>query len=91
MLAIAAYNAGAGNVNRWLRTAGDLPQDVFIESIPFTETRLYVKKVLEGSENYNHLYKFDNRSTHKSAPLAKQQADAGTQALAPGVSPPIIP
>jgi soluble lytic murein transglycosylase len=91
MLAIAAYNAGAGNVNRWLRTAGDMPQDVFIESIPFAETRLYVKKVLAGSENYNHLYKLDNKTAPKPAPLAGQQADADTQALVPGVSPPIIP
>ncbi|MFZ3209164.1 MAG: transglycosylase SLT domain-containing protein [Geobacteraceae bacterium] len=91
MLAVAAYNAGEGNVNRWLKTAGDLQRDVFIESIPFAETRRYVKKVLEGSENYNRLYKFDSQTTPKPAPLAGQQADADTQALAPGASPPIIP
>ncbi|HEY6008555.1 MAG TPA: transglycosylase SLT domain-containing protein, partial [Geobacteraceae bacterium] len=44
--AVAAYNAGAGNVNRWKKRFGQLPADQFIESIPFGETREYVKKVL---------------------------------------------
>ncbi len=45
LAATAAYNAGPGRVDRWLREA---PQefDLFVESIPFRETRAYVQAVL---------------------------------------------
>src|SRR5262249_4912098 len=42
-LAIAAYNAGQGNVARWRHAAPSKPMDEFLESIPFPETRNYVK------------------------------------------------
>lgn len=58
--AVAAYNAGSGNVSRWLKTLGDEPNDQFVENIPYTETREYVKKVLAGAEIYNRLYKLCN-------------------------------
>jgi soluble lytic murein transglycosylase len=46
-LAIAAYNAGAHNVRRWMRRAGgNAPVDVFLERIPFRETYNYVRRVL---------------------------------------------
>ncbi|MBT0652996.1 tetratricopeptide repeat protein [Geomobilimonas luticola] len=54
--AVAAYNGGSGNVNRWRKTFGNLRQDEFIESIPFGETREYVKKVLAGASLYRRLY-----------------------------------
>jgi soluble lytic murein transglycosylase-like protein len=44
-LAVAAYNAGQGNVMKWRRAAPGKPMDEFIESIPFQETRNYVKRV----------------------------------------------
>ena len=47
VLALAAYNAGPSRVNRWLENADDgVPADVWIESIPFRETRDYVQAVL---------------------------------------------
>jgi soluble lytic murein transglycosylase len=55
VLAIAAYNAGNGNVNKWLAANGDPrvsdPID-WIEQIPFGETRNYVERVLENTEVY---------------------------------------
>ncbi len=51
-LVAAAYNAGSGRVNRWLRERPDLPTDVWIETIPFAETRGYVKSVLAFSYVY---------------------------------------
>jgi soluble lytic murein transglycosylase len=57
VMAVAAYNAGAGNVNRWVKRLGRPPRDVFIENIPFAETRDYVKKVLAGVEIYKRLYR----------------------------------
>lgn len=53
---IASYNAGAHNVNRWLKTYSNLKGEEFIESIPFGETRDYVKKVLAVAALYRRLY-----------------------------------
>ena len=53
ILASAAYNAGPGNVDRWVDADADL--DVWIETIPFKETRNYVKNVLAYSAIYNYL------------------------------------
>lgn len=43
--AVASYNAGQGNVMKWRRAAPRKPTDEFLESIPFQETRNYVKRV----------------------------------------------
>ena len=58
VLAVAAYNAGPGNVNKWLAANGDprLPgADVigWIEKIPLSETRNYVQRVLENAVVYD--------------------------------------
>lgn len=52
--ATAAYNAGPHRVEKWLKTTAQLPIDVWIESIPFHETRQYVKNVLTYSAVYAH-------------------------------------
>ncbi|MCM2316710.1 MAG: lytic transglycosylase domain-containing protein, partial [Thermoanaerobaculia bacterium] len=46
VLALAGYNAGIGNVQRWLRAQRGAPEDEWLESIPYSETRGYVKRVL---------------------------------------------
>jgi soluble lytic murein transglycosylase len=71
VLAVAAYNAGSGNVNRWRKTFGALRRNEFIESIPFVETREYVKKVISGAELYDRLYKLD--SSEGAAPPATEK------------------
>jgi soluble lytic murein transglycosylase-like protein len=55
-LGIAAYNAGPANVDRWVAIYGDLPVDEFVESIPFKETRRYVKSVLRNLNQYQNIY-----------------------------------
>ena len=54
-LAIASYNAGQGNVLRWKRGAPGKPMDEFLESIPFPETRNYVKRVNMLAASYRRL------------------------------------
>lgn len=56
VLATAAYNAGPGNVNKWLKEQPKLPADEWIETIPFKETREYVKSVLAYTEIYQQKY-----------------------------------
>ena len=57
VLSVAAYNAGPARVRRWVKDMGDPrtaevdPVD-WIESIPFSETRNYVERVLEGTQIY---------------------------------------
>lgn len=58
-LAVASYNAGPGNVRRFVAQLGDPGQgDIidWIESIPFAETRNYVQRVLENAVVYETLH-----------------------------------
>lgn len=52
ILASAAYNAGPGRVRQWLRGNEQMPFDIWIETIPFDETRQYVQNVLSYSVIY---------------------------------------
>ena len=54
-LAIAAYNAGAGRVAKWLPSVESVPADIWIETIPFKETRKYVTSVLSYAIIYQQL------------------------------------
>ncbi|HEX2717191.1 MAG TPA: transglycosylase SLT domain-containing protein [Gemmatimonadaceae bacterium] len=56
--ALAAYNAGDGRVARWSRKAGVDDPEIFVERIPFTETRDYVRIVLRNRDLYRALYGF---------------------------------
>ena len=51
VLATAAYNAGPGRAQRW-RSVTPMEAAVYIESIPFTETRDYVRKVMSNAMYY---------------------------------------
>lgn len=53
---LAAYNAGPHRVDAWTAGRPDIPDEEFVESIPFTETRHYVMTVLANREHYRRLY-----------------------------------
>jgi soluble lytic murein transglycosylase len=52
---LTAYNAGGGNVARWLQRFGDDP-DVLVEQIPFSETQTYLRIVYDNYFHYQALY-----------------------------------
>ena len=54
-LAIAAYNAGPEAIARWKSRAKGVPLDVFVETIPFLETRGYVVRVMGNLARYGFL------------------------------------
>ena len=56
VLATAGYNAGPGRARQW---QSDTPLDatIYIETIPFTETRDYVKKVMANAVHYTHVFR----------------------------------
>lgn len=56
-LALAAYNAGSGNVDRWLKSIKAKDWEEWAESLPFRETRNYVRKVMAAYRVYKELYR----------------------------------
>jgi soluble lytic murein transglycosylase len=55
----AAYNAGEGRLDRWLREHGHLPLDQFVEAIPYDQTRTYLMRVVSSWAVYQALYAED--------------------------------
>ncbi len=60
IMAVAAYNAGMGNVYKWVKKFGKPAKNIdgavdWIENIPFAETRNYVQRVLENLQVYRYI------------------------------------
>jgi soluble lytic murein transglycosylase len=56
VLALAAYNGGMGNVDRWVAEAGARGERLDVADIPFPETRAYVQRVLDARREYRRTY-----------------------------------
>jgi hypothetical protein len=54
--ALASYNAGENRVAAWIAERPPLPEDEFVDDIPFQETQTYVKRILGTAEDYRRLY-----------------------------------
>jgi soluble lytic murein transglycosylase len=54
--ALASYNAGPSKIVQWVAERPGLPQDEFIDDIPYPETQNYVKRILGTAEDYRRLY-----------------------------------
>ncbi|MBR6163460.1 transglycosylase SLT domain-containing protein [bacterium] len=57
LLSVIAYNAGNGSVKKWVENAKYSDFDEFIENIPYTESRDYIKKVYRSYWNYTNIYR----------------------------------
>ncbi len=57
LLALAAYNAGIGNVDNWIKRGIIKEDGSDIEKIPFKETNSYVRKIVRDYKIYQELYK----------------------------------
>ena len=68
LLASAAYNAGPGRAKRWRDADRSLEGAIYAETIPFSETRDYVKKVLKNSVYYSNVLEQD-----QTAPTLKER------------------
>jgi soluble lytic murein transglycosylase len=53
---IASYNAGEDRVGDWWRAGGSLTPAMFVDLIPYTQTRRYVREVLTNLATYRRLY-----------------------------------
>ncbi len=56
MLAVAAYNGGEANVDRWVAAARAAGHPLTVSEIPFPETQAYVVKVLHAQTEYRRVY-----------------------------------
>ena len=56
LLALAAYNAGIGNVNEWIEESIIKEDGSDIENIPFKETNMYVRKIINNYVMYQKIY-----------------------------------
>jgi soluble lytic murein transglycosylase len=56
LLAVPAYNAGPSRVKQWLADRPSMDFDLWVESIPYVETRRYTKRVLASRAAYAFLY-----------------------------------
>ena len=74
-LAVASYNAGPGRVRSWLPVEGEVEAAVWIDNIPFTETRRYVRRVLAYNAIYEH--RLGRQPTRLSEHLPPVPARAG--------------
>ena len=67
-VAVAAYNAGAGNVDGWLEDSEYADGEGGLREIPFRETRQYVKKVTDAWDMYERLYGEEYEADSAEAP-----------------------
>lgn len=56
VLAVVAYNAGLGNTEKWIEEGVISDKGIGIENIPFTETNMYVRKIIRNYTIYKELY-----------------------------------
>ena len=80
-LVIAAYNAGSGAVDKWLKARPGMDTDLFVEAIPYNETRGYTKRVMASLFAYHFLY-----DQSQPAPMMPETVDLPAASSGPGAA-----
>lgn len=70
LLAIPGYNAGGGAPKKWVGERPGDDFDLWVERIPYEETRMYTKRVITSLTAYEFLYARDLPSEARSSPLS---------------------
>jgi soluble lytic murein transglycosylase len=68
LLAVPAYNAGPTRVKQWLAARPSMEFDLWVEAIPFLETRRYTKRVLASRAAYAFLYEAETAEQAMTLP-----------------------
>ena len=72
LLAIPGYNSGPGRPRQWVRGRSHVDFDIWVELIPFRETRRYTKRVLASRAAYAYLYEPDTAAEAMVLPIKVQ-------------------
>jgi soluble lytic murein transglycosylase len=80
VLATAAYNAGPHRVDAWLPEAGTIDARIWIENIPFNETRKYVRRVMVADTIFH--WRMTGETRRLSDELLRVQAGGKPQRVA---------
>jgi soluble lytic murein transglycosylase len=68
---LASYNAGPKAVASWFQSGGELPLDLWVARIPFSETRRYVQHVVTNWVRYRYLTRGEHRLPRLALDLPK--------------------
>lgn len=83
-LAIPSYNAGAGAVDKWLERRKEWDYDLFIEAIPYDETRAYTQSVLERWLSYRWLHAPAELPVNQRVPYVPLTLPSRARGVTPG-------
>jgi soluble lytic murein transglycosylase len=77
VLATAAYNAGPHRVSSWLPLDSTLPADIWVDTVPFRETRRYIRRVMMSDTVFDWRFDGDHRRLSDRMPPVRPKIDAG--------------
>ena len=80
VLATAAYNAGPYRVQTWLPQQDSVPADIWVETVPFSETREYLRNVLAYTAIYERRMGRSATPLHQRMPMIAPKAQNGRRA-----------
>jgi len=87
VLASAAYNAGPRMVRKWLPQEGSMPADIWVEIIPFNETRNYIEKIFTYKAVYRQRLGLEPEGLSDQMPVVFSEKAGDEKIARTGISP----